>query len=235
MNRKTVVRMILWVMLTVSFLGTAVRLAMPAPKTADPGLPAADVAAAGGAAAAFVQSYLTYGPGITNEAVKAADKGLTALTWPVSVGQDGSGYAVTVAAKLSDGRAETWRVVLNQAGDGWHTRGYPQLLPGALPVKASVDSGDEAPPAVAAMLEGFFRAYLEGQKPDDVANYLHGLTLQPLGGALHYAGLEVSVQGQNEALVRVKAQDPATNAVMLMDYRVALFNDGDRFLVAGLN
>lgn len=234
MNQKALVRVILWAMLTVSFLGAVVRLVKPAPKAADPGLPAADVAAAGGAAATFLQSYLTYGPGITNEAVKPADKGLTALTWPVHVGQVGGGYAVTVAAKLSDGRAETWRVVLYKAGDGWRARGYPQLLPNALAVRATVDSGDEAPPAVKAMLEGFFRAYLEGQKPEDVANYLRGLTLQPLGGVLHYAGLEASVRGQNEALVRVKAQDPATSAVMFMDYRVALVSDGNRFLVAGL-
>lgn len=232
---KAVVRAVLWVMLTISFVGTVVRIAKPAPKLVDQGPPAAEVAAAGGAAAAFVQGYLTYGPGITNEAVKVTDKGLTAMTWPVSVSQSGTDYAVTVAAKLSDGRAETWRAVVYRAGDGWRARGYPQLLPDGLAVKATVDSGDEAPPAVAAMLEGFFRSYLEGQKPEDVANYLRGLTLQPLGGALRYAGLEVSVQGQNEALVRVKAEDPQTQAVMLMDYRVALVSDGDRFLVAGLH
>ncbi len=202
----------------------------------------ATVLLAGSTAAGYVQRYLTLQPGVeAAQGVKLGPdtKPQSVLAWPVTVvPSEGGVYDVTVLVRFANGNTQEWAVPVSITDGNAVVRGYPRLLP---PVKLQSvlgSGGSEAPPPMKAMLEGFFKTYLAASFPADIANFLSGVSAQPLGGALRFDSLEARVftaQPPFDVLARVKAADPAVGAVYTLDYHLAVVSEGGRYLISSLH
>lgn len=211
---RTVVKALLWGMLVVSFLGS-VSVFAGRLKSARPAVSGVSETAVGAFAEAFAREYLTWdgsepadfrearlepflAAGLRNQGgfrveIPAGQKQnvVEARVWEIKRIRPGF-YLADILVTLSGGR----RVVLAVPVGEKNSRLFVYALPSLKPFVSGGDgrifwgpsAGDL--PGLKPMLEGFFRAYLEGRDKSELANYAaDGARLVPMGGPARFEGL----------------------------------------------
>lgn len=211
---RTVVRALLWGMLVISFVGS-VSVFAGRLKSARPVVSGAFPLAVEAFAEAFTREYLSWdslesaearltrlGPflsstlrnqeGFRVEMVAAGRQNVVeSRAWELHFVKEGF-YRVEVLATLSDGR----HIVLSVPVAAEEGRLFVYGLPAVKPFQTGGDgkmhwgpsAGDL--PGLKPMLEGFFRAYLEGRDKSELANYVTDrAAVSPQGGVVGYRGI----------------------------------------------
>lgn len=228
---RAVVKALLWGMLVVSFLGS-VSVFAGRFKSARPAVSGVSETAVGAFAEAFAREYLTWdasepadsrearlepflAAGLRNQGgfrveIPAGQKQnvVEARVWGVKNIRAGF-YQADVLATLSGGR----RVVLAVPVGEKNSRLFVYALPSLKPFVSGGDGrifwgpsvGDL--PGLKPMLEGFFRAYLEGRDKSELANYVTDRAdIAPLGGVAGFGRLrELRVYQAKEGVYTVEA------------------------------
>lgn len=268
---KKIIKAVLWIMLITSFLHVIAeaRSARKVQPTAASTVETFDYAAAS-FATAYAKEYLTWRPkDMTKETrlrnFESSQTGIIRTTmpdtgktqtvrdaWVLGIEKtDGSHLNVRVMADVISGTTQRYlemSVPLIKGGDGYgvyknpNLRVYQSLTVNNQPPKYGDGASPELIIALRPALEGFFKAFLVAEMPEEISTFVKGTTkINPLGGAWQYRKLvkyDVFKDGIDESKIVVAAsievQDPQTATIMSMDYTLKMVQENGKYLITNL-